>query len=149
MIIIKLILTDVTWWDIDWHPRFQDSYRIGIHSLQVLISYNELEEKTRWNIFKRVHKALEGLEKGKPRKKLQNGLSCHEAPYLLAKKAEMKFLKLSPKPLSGITKRQKIEVWIFEQVTQIWLKWFNVRMLLLRKKAAENIRNSHSKIFWV
>ena len=65
-----------------------------------------------------MHKALEELEKGKPRKKLENGLSCHEAPYLLAKKAEMKFLKLSPKPLSGITKRQKLKSESLKKLTK-------------------------------
>ena len=54
-------------------------------------------------------------------------MSYHEAPYLLAKKAEMKIMKPSPKPLSGITKRKKTEVWTFEKVDQIRLKWFNVK----------------------
>ena len=49
------------------------------------------------------------LKKGTNIKKVQNGLRCHEAPYLLAKKAEMEFLKLSTKSLSCIKNDKKLK----------------------------------------
>ena len=111
MILIKLIFANVTWWDIDWHPRLEDrKIDTAMRSIpfNFLIPYNELQEKTRWNIFKRVYKALEELEKGKPCKKT----------LFTSQKAEMKFLKLSPKPLSGITKRQKLKSESLKKLTK-------------------------------
>ena len=50
------------------------------------------------------------LEKGKSRKESSKGFEVSRNTFLLAKKANMKFLKFSPKLFSCITKRQKTEV---------------------------------------
>ena len=120
MILIKLIFANVTWWDIDWHPRLEDrKIDTTMRSIpfNFLIPYNELQEKTRWNTFKRVYKALEELEKGKP---------CKKTLFTCKKSRDEISEAFSQTPFRHY-KTTKIEVWIFEKVNQIWLKWFNVR----------------------
>ena len=128
MITIKLIFADVTWQDIEQHPILPDWYRNEIHFLQFfLIPYNELQEKTCWNIFKWMYKALKELEKGKPCKKASKRFELSWSTLFTCKKSRDEIFEAFSKTPFRHYKTKKSEVCTFEKVDQMWLKWFNIR----------------------